>query len=86
MGAELGAEAEDDDDFSDADTDEEEEIHNPLKLPASDGTGPHSAIGSINSGLNMEYTCEICGITRTGADARSNDTLPSGDINTACAV
>jgi splicing factor 3A subunit 3 len=59
--AELRAEAEEDDDFSDADTDEEEEIHNPLKLPLGwDGKPIPYWLYKLH-GLNMEYTCEICG-------------------------
>ena len=59
--AELRAEADDDDDFSDADTDEEEEIHNPLKLPLGwDGKPIPYWLYKLH-GLNMEYTCEICG-------------------------
>lgn len=58
--AELQAEAEDDDDFSDAETDEEE-IYNPLKLPLGwDGKPIPYWLYKLH-GLNMEYTCEICG-------------------------
>ena len=59
--AELQAEAEEDDDFSDAETDEEEEIYNPLKLPLGwDGKPIPYWLYKLH-GLNMEYTCEICG-------------------------
>jgi splicing factor 3A subunit 3 len=59
--AELQAEAEEDDDFSDADTDEDEEIYNPLKLPLGwDGKPIPYWLYELH-GLNMEYTCEICG-------------------------
>ena len=59
--AELQAEAEEDDDFSDAETDEDEEIYNPLKLPLGwDGKPIPYWLYKLH-GLNMEYTCEICG-------------------------
>lgn len=59
--AELQAEAEDDDDFSDAATDDEEEIYNPLKLPLGWDDKPIPYWLYKLHGLNMEFTCEICG-------------------------
>lgn len=59
--AELQAEADEDDDFSDAESEEDEEIYNPLKLPLGwDGKPIPYWLYKLH-GLNMEFTCEICG-------------------------
>ena len=60
--AELEAEAEEDDDWvEEEDEDEEEEIYNPLKLPMGwDGKPIPYWLYKLH-GLNLEFTCEICG-------------------------
>ena len=60
--AELEAEAEEDDDFvEEEDEDEEEEVYNPLKLPLGwDGKPIPYWLYKLH-GLNLEFTCEICG-------------------------
>ena len=60
--AELEAEAEEDDDWvEEEEEDEEEEIYNPLKLPMGwDGKPIPYWLYKLH-GLNLEFTCEICG-------------------------
>ena len=60
--AELEAEAEEDDDWVEEEAeDEEEEIYNPLKLPMGwDGKPIPYWLYKLH-GLNLEFTCEICG-------------------------
>mmetsp|Transcript_32269 Transcript_32269/g.79679 ORF Transcript_32269/g.79679 Transcript_32269/m.79679 type:complete len:502 (-) Transcript_32269:373-1878(-) len=59
--AELEAEAEEDDDFVEEEEEEEEEIYNPLKLPLGwDGKPIPYWLYKLH-GLNLEFTCEICG-------------------------
>ena len=60
--AELEAEAEEDDDWvEEEDDDEDEEIYNPLKLPMGwDGKPIPYWLYKLH-GLNLEFTCEICG-------------------------
>lgn len=60
--AELEAEALEDDDFvEEEDEDEEEEVYNPLKLPLGwDGKPIPYWLYKLH-GLNLEFTCEICG-------------------------
>ncbi|EEH52657.1 uncharacterized protein MICPUCDRAFT_42844 [Micromonas pusilla CCMP1545] len=60
--AELEAEAEEDDDFVEEEaSDEDEEVYNPLKLPLGwDGKPIPYWLYKLH-GLNLEFTCEICG-------------------------
>mmetsp|Transcript_12726 Transcript_12726/g.30935 ORF Transcript_12726/g.30935 Transcript_12726/m.30935 type:complete len:500 (-) Transcript_12726:510-2009(-) len=59
--AELEAEAEEDDDFVEEEEEEEEEVYNPLKLPLGwDGKPIPYWLYKLH-GLNLEFTCEICG-------------------------
>lgn len=60
--AELEAEQEEDDDWVEEEAeDEEEEIYNPLKLPLGwDGKPIPYWLYKLH-GLNIEFTCEICG-------------------------
>ena len=60
--AELEAEALEDDDFvEEEEEEEEEEVYNPLKLPLGwDGKPIPYWLYKLH-GLNLEFTCEICG-------------------------
>ena len=60
--AELEAEAEEDDDFvEEEEEDAEEEVYNPLRLPLGwDGKPIPYWLYKLH-GLNLEFTCEICG-------------------------
>ena len=57
----TGPGLEEDDDFVEEEEEDEEEIYNPLKLPLGwDGKPIPYWLYKLH-GLNLEFTCEICG-------------------------